>query len=88
MITEIRYTPYFDKRLAKKIKGKPQLKKKVSNQLKKLIIDIRHPSLKMHRLKGNRSEEYSIWIEDNLRIIFQIVDGAFLLTDIITHDEY
>ncbi len=84
----LRRTPYFDKKLAKRIKGKPQLKKKVSTQLKKLVLDTKHPSLKMHKLKGKRSQEYAIWVEDNLRITFQIKKNVILLTDFITHDEY
>ncbi len=84
----IKSTPHFDKRLAKRIKGNAQLKKKVSEQLKKLKINAKYPSLKMHKLKGERTQEYSIWIEGNLRIVFQITSSTFLLTDIITHDEY
>jgi plasmid maintenance system killer protein len=38
----------------------------------------------MHKLKGERAQEYAIWIEQNLRITLQIKDGLILLTDIIT----
>lgn len=81
-------TSYFDKRLAKRIKGKPQLKKKVSEALKKLQANERHSSLKLHKLKGERAEEYAFWIEGDLRIVFLIIKNGFLLVDILTHDEY
>jgi len=84
----IRSTPYFDKKLSKKLNKNPRLKKKVSKQLKLLQQNTNHPSLKVHKLKGKRVHEYSLWIEGNLRITYQIITNVILLTDIITHDEY
>ena len=83
-----RSTPYFDKKLSKKLKKNPKLKNKVGKQLKLLQQNINHPSLRVHKLKGKRIDEYSFWIEGNLRITFQVIKDACLLTDIITHDEY
>jgi len=85
---EIRTTAHFDKNLAKKIRKDPQLKNPIKKQLNLLKENLRHPSLKLHKLQGKRAEEYSFWIEGNLRITFIIIDNVILFTDIITHDEY
>ena len=85
---EIRTTIHFDRNLAKKIKKNPQLKNKIKNQINLLKESLRHPSLKLHKLSGKRVEEYSFWIEGNLRITFMLLGKTILFTDIITHDEY
>ena len=85
---EIRTTTYFDKNLLKKIRKNPQLKAKVKKQIELLRENLRHPSLKLHKLTGKRAQEYSFWIEGNLRITFMIIGNVILFTDIITHDEY
>lgn len=85
---KIESTSYFDKRLSKRLRKNPRLRKSVSKQLKLLQQDLRHPSLKLHRLKGKRFQEYAFWVEGNLRITFQIIKNPILLTDIVTHDEY
>ncbi|HZJ18473.1 MAG TPA: plasmid stabilization protein [Patescibacteria group bacterium] len=84
----IRTTAYFDKNLSKKIRKNPQLKEKVKKQIELLRGNLRHPSLRLHKLIGKRAQEYSFWIEGNLRITFMIIDDEILFTDIITHDEY
>lgn len=85
---EIRTTVYFDKNLSKKIRRNPQLKAKVKKQIELLKENLRHPSLRLHKLTGKRAQEYSFWIEGNLRITFMIIDNVILFTDIITHDQY
>jgi len=84
----IRTTAYFDKNLSKKIRKNSQLKAKVKKQIELLKENLRHPSLKLHKLTGKRAQEYSFWIEGNLRITFVIINNVILFTDIITHDEY
>lgn len=85
---KLSYSDYFKKRLKKRIDKNPQLKQKVSKQLKLLVQNIHHPSLKTHKLKGTRKTEYSIWVEGDLRITFVIIEEGLLLIDVITHDEY
>ena len=84
----IRTTSYFDKNLSKKLRKNPQLSSKVKKQVELLKENLRHPSLRLHKLSGEREQEYSFWIEGNLRITFVIIDNVILFTDIITHDEY
>ena len=85
---EIRSTAHFDKNFSKKIKKNPQLRAKIIKQVELLKENLKHPSLKLHKLTGKRTQEYSFWIEGNLRITFMIIDNIILFTDIITHDEY
>ena len=85
---QIRTTAHFDKNLAKKIKKKPQLKNSFKKQVSLFRENLRHPSLKLHKLQGKRAQEYSFWIEGNLRITFMLIDNVIIFTDIITHDEY
>jgi mRNA-degrading endonuclease YafQ of YafQ-DinJ toxin-antitoxin module len=85
---KIKTSAHFDKTLAKKIKKNPQLKAKIKKQVGFLKQNPRHPSLKLHKLIGERAEEFSFWIEGNLRITFVFAGNAILFTDIITHDEY
>ncbi|MEK7525896.1 MAG: type II toxin-antitoxin system RelE/ParE family toxin [Patescibacteria group bacterium] len=85
---EFRSTPLFDKNLSKKLKKNPQLREKIKKQVDFLKTNFRHPSLKLHKLTGNRSEEYSIWIEGNLRITFKFKGNVVLFTDLVTHDQY
>jgi len=82
------HSQHFRKRLAKRVYQNQKLKKKISKQLKYLRSSLTHPSLKTHRLKGVRAQEYAIWIEGNIRITFILIDDEIILTDIITHDEY
>ena len=85
---KINTTAHFDKNLAKRLKKKPQLKTKLKKQIGLLKKDLHHPSLKLHKLKGKRANEYSFWIEKNLRITFNIIDKTILFTGIVTHDQY
>ena len=82
------YSEHFQQRLTKRLIKNPQLTEKVTKQLKLLEVSYQHPSLRTHKLKGDRGTEFAIWIEGNLRAIFVLVEEGILLTDIITHDEY
>lgn len=82
------YSNFFEKRLKKQLKQNPHIRNKIKKQLAFLQNDIAYPSLKTHKLEGKRLNQYSIWIEGNLRITFIIVEQSIILTDIITHDEY
>ena len=81
-------TSYFKKLLIKKIKKNPQLEAKIKKQIFLLLHDFQHPSLKTHKLTGDRKDQHSIWIENNLRITYKIEGSIILLVDLITHDEY
>lgn len=84
----LHYTDHFKRKLKQKIKKKSALKKKITLQLNLLLKNPNHPSLRFHKLRGKRINQYSIWIESNLRIIFIKEKQSYILTDILTHDQY
>lgn len=84
----LRYSDHFQKKLQKRLRKHPNLKPKLAKQLKLLQQNIAHPSLKAHKLKGQRLDEYAIWIEGDLRVLFVMIEDGLLLTDLVTHDEY
>lgn len=65
----------------------PQLKRKISKQLKLLRENPLHPSLRLHKLKGKEVEGWSVSIDKDLRILFIYVPGGILLVDIGSHKE-
>jgi len=72
----------------KKIKQKqPALFKKIRKQLNLFQSNIKHPSLRTHKLKGNLSNTWSISIEGNTRMIYTIHDSKINFFKIGTHDE-
>lgn len=81
-------TSHFTRQLKQKVKKKPSLKSKIKQQLNLLLKQSNHPSLRFHRLKGKRLNQYSIWIESNLRITFLKEKNNYILTSLITHDQY
>lgn len=82
---------YFTKELTdelKKLKHKqPLLFKKIQKQLNFFQNDIKHPSLRTHKLVGNLSNEWSISIEGNIRLIYYIENNVAIFFKIGNHDE-
>ncbi len=52
-----------------------------------LSQDINHPSLKLHKLKGELSNYYAISIEYDLRVILELIGDKIILINIGSHDE-
>lgn len=72
----------------KKIKQKqPLLFKKIQKQLKIFESNIKHPSLRTHKLKGNLSNTWSISIEANIRLIYTIKNNEALFFKLGNHDK-
>jgi mRNA-degrading endonuclease YafQ of YafQ-DinJ toxin-antitoxin module len=84
----LHYTGHFKRQLRQKIKKNPSLKKRIITKLNLLLKNPSHPSLRLHKLKGKRINQYSIWVEPNLRITFIKEKQAYILTGILTHDQY
>ena len=82
------YTSHFKRKLKQTIKKKPALEKETTLQLNLLLRNPNHPSLRLHKLRGKRINQYSIWLESNLRITFIKEKQNYILTDILTHDQY
>ena len=82
-------TTSFEKKAKKLIKKDSQLRLILTKQFDLFQKNPQHPSLKLHKLQGKRSQQYSIWIKDNLRAIsIKSEDGAYVFFDFITHDQY
>ena len=84
----IKLTTSFEKKAKKYIKKNPQLDKAIRKQLKILVIDDKHPSLRLHKLEGKRSNQYAIWIKGDLRAIAVKKGDNYIFHNLITHDEY
>lgn len=62
-------TRFFQKKVQKLCKKDSQLRQALTKQFSLFQEDYRHPSLKLHKLKGKRSEQYAIWIIGDLRAL-------------------
>lgn len=76
------------KKELKKIKAKqPKLSKKIQNQLKIFTEDPKHPSLRLHKLKGHLNNAWSISIDENYRMLFYVTNGKAIFFKLGTHDQ-
>ena len=84
----LHFTQVFQKKAGKLIAHNDQLRKKLKKQFQLFQQNPHHMGLRLHRLKGQRSEQYAIWIEGDLRAL-AIKDGeVYTFFDLITHDQY
>lgn len=81
-------TQSFQNKVGKLCKKNPQLKTSFKKQLTLFERNPRHPSLKLHKLKGNRSEQFAVWIEGDLRALCIVEDGRYIFFDLVKHDQY
>ena len=77
-------SPHFSKELKRFINNNPEIKSKVIKSLTELISDPDHPSLRNHKL--NSTQEWSISVDLNTRIIFKISESNIYLESIGNHD--
>lgn len=89
MSYEIRFTEDFKKRSAKFIKRHGDMRERYAKTLFVLQENPFHPSLRLHKLKGNLHEYYSVSINMEYRIImdFILIDGVIIPIDIGGHDD-
>jgi len=82
-------TETYLKRLKKFLKKHPDLINKYEKTVMLLEKNPYHPSLRLHKLKGDKKEFYSVSIDIEYRIIvdFIIVDKKIFLIDIGHHNE-
>lgn len=64
----------------------PQHAKRLRMQLAALdtaqsIEDMDIPGFRLHSLKGESKERWSIWVNGNWRVTFEFVDGHVYVTD-------
>ena len=82
-------TEKYLKKLKKFLKKHPNLWPKYEKTICFLEKNPFHPSLRLHKLKGNLAEFYSVSIDMEYRIIidFIIRDNEIIPIDIGSHDE-
>jgi len=85
---KVYFTKDFIKKSNKLIKRNSQLEKRLTKQITLFKKNTQHPSLKLHKLKGQRSNQFAIWIEGNLRALCIQDNDEYVFFDFITHDEY
>lgn len=83
----IYFSQEFIKNYRKITKKNTSLKEKIKINLSIFKENPRHPSLRLHRLKGKMVEDWSISIKSDLRIVFTYVSNGALLVDIGNHKE-
>ncbi|MBA3724603.1 MAG: plasmid stabilization protein [Candidatus Levybacteria bacterium] len=87
----IEFTDAFKKKLQQVNRKNPQLKLSLKKQFNLFRINPFHPSLRLHKLKGMRSEQYAIWIKGDLRALSiksTTNTDTYIFFDLVTHDEY
>lgn len=84
---KILISKYAQKKYKKYRKTDSKLSQKLDTAIDKLKNNPSHPSLRLHKLSGNKSEQWSISATSDIRIIFQYVGEGVLIVDLGTHDE-
>jgi addiction module RelE/StbE family toxin len=74
-------------KLKKLLKGNPKLSDQLDQKLKLFLGQPTHPSLRLHKLTGRKLQEWSISIDEDLRLIFQYVEDGILVVDLGSHDK-
>ena len=78
----------FQKKAQKLCRRDRSLRQALAKQFALFQENHQHPSLKLHKLKGKRSEQYAIWILGDLRALGIKSDQEYIFFDLVTHDKY
>lgn len=81
-------TETFQKKAKKLCKKDTQLRGTLAKQFSLFQENHQHPSLRLHKLKGKRSEQYSIWIMGDLRALSIKDEEEYIFFDLVNHDQY
>lgn len=84
---QIRISDDLAKELAKIKKKDRQLAEQVHKQLEIFSLNPQHPSLRLHKLKGELKNLWSISITKNIRMVYQQERDEAYFVDIGTHDQ-
>jgi mRNA-degrading endonuclease YafQ of YafQ-DinJ toxin-antitoxin module len=82
------YTESYNKRAAKFLKQHPDLLGQYEKTLKLLEINPRHPSLRLHALKGRLKGLHSVSINISYRISLEMIieENQIILVNVGRHD--
>ena len=89
MTYKIIVTEAYKKRVKKFLKKHPDMFERYAKAITILEVNPFHPSLRLHKLKGNLNEYFSVSINMEYRVVidFLIVDNEIIPIDIGNHDE-
>lgn len=59
----------------------------INKQLNLFSQNPRHKSLRLHKLKGNQKNIWSLSVTGNFRMLYVILDDVYYFVDIGTHDQ-
>lgn len=79
------FSERFKKDLQKLIRRNPKLKTKIRKQIETLAVNPRNKSLRLHKLSGTNN--WSLSVTMDIRIIFSIRNNQILFTRIGKHDD-
>lgn len=83
----IKQSPDFVKKFNKLINKNSRLKIKIESKLKLFLFDKNHNSLRLHKIKSDGFDTWSISVDMGLRILFVYRYYGILLINIGSHDE-
>lgn len=83
----IKQSPDFVKKLNKLTNKNSRLKIKIESKLKPILLSKNHNSLRLHKIKSDSVDTWSISVDMGLRIMFVYRNYGILLIDIGNHDE-
>ena len=82
-------TDEYKKRLKKFFKRHPEMLRRYAKAITILEIDPFHPSLRLHKLKGNLQEYFSVSINIEYRVVIEFIvkNNEIIPIDIGSHDD-
>lgn len=83
----IKQSPDFVKKLNKLTNKNSRLKIKIESKLELFLLSKNHNSLRLHKIKSDSVDTWSISVDMGLRIMFVYRNYGILLIDIGNHDE-
>ena len=84
----IYFTAAFKKKADKLSKKQEKLPTQLKKQFKLFQQNPTHLDLRLHKLRGKRTEQYAIWVLDDLRALAIKEGDTYIFFDLVTHDEY
>lgn len=84
---QIKYHRDFAKNYQKRIASNPKLIQQFKTRLTKFIENPQDPTLRDHKLIGEKSEFRSFSVAGDIRVVYQIIEDEIWLYDIGSHNQ-
>lgn len=83
---EITFSPSFQKQLNQLQRRDKKLFEKIKKQFSLFKLNQHHPSLRLHKLKGELKDVWSLSVTMDFRLLF-VEDSEYYFFDMGTHDQ-